>query len=86
MALITKQEVPTEVLGFAQGWMYGFMEYGKQNHFEEYDEWHGCGDWDLNLTVNEHSVVKILAYEYKNGVLHTNNWATLCVQLTTSVL
>ena len=86
MALITKQEVPKKVRGFAQGWLYAFTEYAKENHYEEYDEWSACGKWDLNLTVGEHGIVKIHAYRYKNGEIETQNWATLCSKTLKSVL
>ena len=34
MATIEEWEIPKNVIGFAHGWMYAFMEYGKDHHHE----------------------------------------------------
>lgn len=85
MATIEEWEIPKNVIGFAHGWMYAFMEYGKDNHYEDYDEWCGCGDWDLNLVVGNWKA-RIIAYRFVKGELQTQDWAEISSKPLPSML
>jgi hypothetical protein len=75
----TEQAVTERVKGFADGYSTALIEEMDPNKdWEEWETWHGHGDWDINFHVRKgYMYADAYRYDSVQNVLITDKWERL---------